>query len=236
MNSECVRTIPITEDGQLIPEAGMLILGYMLYPSCERSAHQFARLAAEETIAKAHDTAYQPGLMLKGLVEGQPIPRLLLAGQVALRVCKNYLCDGSANLSRATHVVSELNATNTTRNGKPLPTAEGRLRSTFIEYRPSIHFWAAAYTRYPLSDGNFLTGVDAIAEMHISAEFLGQFLAVARQIEEILNLAKPHPLIWSATELASEIWDFTQFPSSGPCADPPAVKTAMSSFKTRKKS
>lgn len=236
MNSECVRTIPIIEDGQLIPEAGMLILGYMLYPNCERSAHQFARIVADETVSKARDAVYQPGLILKELVEGQPIPRLLLAGQVALRVCKNYLSDGSANLSRATHVVSELNATNSTRNGKPLPTAEGRLRGTFIEYRASIHFWAAAYTCYTLCDGSFLTGVDAIAEMHISSEFLGQFLAVAKQIEEILRLAKPHPFIWSATEPASEIWDFTQFPNSGPCADPPAVKTAMSSFKTRKKS
>lgn len=79
------KTIPIVEAGQLVPEAGMLILGYMLHPNCERSAQQFTSILVEETIAKANDPSYQPSAILEKLVDVKLIRRLMLTGQLAQR-------------------------------------------------------------------------------------------------------------------------------------------------------
>jgi hypothetical protein len=215
----------------------MLVLGYMLHPKCERSAHQLARIVAEETIAKVRESDYLPGEIFQSQLDGRLIARLLLAGQAAIRVCKNFQRDGAADFSKAIHVVSELNATNKTLNGKPLPTAEGRLRKTFSEFQSSIHFWAAAYTHYPHADKGVLTGIDAINEMHVSSEFLGQFLAVAKQYEDMLDQAKPVDAIWSASDPAQEIWDFNTLPKLSPLPiESDEALQALTSYRTRKKS
>jgi len=214
----------------------MLVLGYMLNPNCERSAQQFARIVAEETIAKVRQSDYLPGEIFKSQLDGRLISRLLLTGQAAIRVCKNFQRNGVADFSKAIHVVSELNATNKTLDGKPLATSERRLRETFSEFQASIHFWAAAYTHYPLADIGVLTGIDAITEMHISSEFLGQFLAVAKQYEYMLDQAKPVDAIWSASEPAQEIWDFNILPKLSPLpVETAEEQQALTSYRTRRK-
>ena len=127
-----IRSIPITEEGQLRSDAGMLVLGYMLYPHCERSTKQFAQILAEETIASSCDPQYRAGDILGLILHKQPIPKLLLAGQVALRVCANHTRHGEAYFYRAAHVVSELNATNKTIEGKNISSDASVLRKKYF--------------------------------------------------------------------------------------------------------
>ncbi|WP_417240591.1 hypothetical protein [Celeribacter halophilus] len=229
------KTIPIVEAGQLVPEAGMLILGYMLHPNCERSAQQFTGILVEETIAKSNDPSYQPSAILEKLVDVKLIRRLMLTGQLAQRICANHARNGDGEFSKAAHVVSELNATNTTLSGDPLPTDADRLRNTFLKHRAVMHFWAASYYHYPQDDGTILTGMEAITEMLISPSFLGHFLSIAKQFEEVLAEAKPAACVWSATEPASEIWDLNQFPKMHVKRETPQAKEALRSYRSRKK-
>lgn len=231
-----VRSIPITENGQLIPEAGMLVLGYMMYPNCERSAHQFTRILAEETVAKALDPQYCPGEIMGIIIDDRLVARLILAGEVAQRVCTNHVKEGSANFNRAAHVVAERNANIKTVCGKPLPTDKDRLKATFRTYRATIHFWAAVHNEYLMEDGNSLTGVDVTEKMCGSPEFLGQFLAVAKQFEEMLAEAKPSHNIWSTSELASTIWDFEKLPTLSALPELPETVAALSSYRSQQKS
>lgn len=226
--------IPIIESGQLTPKAGMLILGYMLYPNCKRSAHQFAQIVAEETIAKASEANYQPGQIFTDQFDTRLILRLILCGQVALRMCRSQLADGNANLSKAAHVVSELNATNKTKVGKPLPTDEARLRKTFAEYRPSIHFWAAANVEYQ-QGGRTISGIEVINEMQTSPEFLGKFLSVARQMEEILHEAKPAAMVWSTSKAMHQVWDIKELPKARLLSETIDATKALASYKSRPK-
>ena len=138
------RIIPIVEAGQLVPEAGMLVLGYMFYPNCQRSAHQFAQILSEETVAKTRDPDYIPSRILTKVLDARVVSRLLLAGQLALRVCANFKREGSADFNKAAYLVSSLNAANKDGRGKSLPSDDRRLRATYSEYSASIHFWAAA--------------------------------------------------------------------------------------------
>ncbi|UWR37673.1 hypothetical protein [Sulfitobacter sp. W074] len=236
MSNQETMDIPITSNGQLKPEAGMLILGYMIHPNCERSANQFAQIIADETLAKAHDADCRPSQIFAALVDSKLINRLLLTGEVALKVCANYARTGNPDFSKAAHVVSELNSTIKTTDGKPLPTAERRLRDTFTEYQSVMPLWAAASIGYQHEDGRLISGWDALAEMHVRYEFLGRFLNAARQFELILAKAKPSDLTWSATACATEIWDFDAFPTIALGDEPEAVKAALSSYSSRKKS
>ncbi|MFG6549447.1 hypothetical protein ACGYLV_10335 [Sulfitobacter sp. M21595] len=231
-----IKDIPILENGQLRPEAGILILGYMLYPHCERSAKQFAYILEEETKDKFSGRHTQTGLILASILHKQPFSRLLLTGQVALRVCANHTRHGQAYFSRAAHIVSELNATNKTVAGKSLATDPGRLETTYREYQSVIHFWAAAYHRYALEDGRSISGIDAINEMHISLEFLGAFLATASQFEGILQEAKPPKYVWSTSRQAKEVWNFDYFPVASLGDEPPETIAALSSYRSRQKS
>lgn len=230
------KTIPIVEAGQLVPEAGMLILGYMLHPNCERSAQQFTSILVEETIAKANDPSYQPSAILEKLVDVKLIRRLMLTGQLAQRICANHARNGDPDFRKAAFLVSELNATNKTWSGQPLPTAERRLRETFQDYRAAMHFWAAAYHHYPQDDGTTLTGMEAITEMLISSSFLGHFLSIATQFEEMLAEAKPAAHVWSASEPASEIWNLSQFPKMRVKRETPQAKEALKSYHSPNKS
>ncbi|MEQ5827598.1 hypothetical protein J3456_09535 [Sulfitobacter sp. NFXS29] len=236
MEIENPAVIPITRDGQLIPEAGMLVLGYMIHPNCERSANQFAQIVARETLAKAHDPNCLPSQVLAALVDRKLINRLLLTGEVALKVCANYVRTGEPDLSKAAHIVSEVNSTLRTTDGKALPTAERRLRETFSEYQSVMALWAAAGIGYSRDDGTLFSGIDALAEMHVGYEFLGRFLNAARQIEIILAQAKPPNTLWSATVPAEEIWDFDALPTLSLGEESEAMKLARTSYRSRKKS
>lgn len=225
-----IKSIPIAVDGHLRYDAGMLVLGYMLYPHCERSAKQFTQILAEETKASSCDPHYRAGDILRLIFHKQPIPKLLLAGQVALRVCANHTRHGEAYFYRAAHVVSELNATNKTIEGKNVPSDASALRKIFLKYEPVMHFWAAAYHHYPLDDGRGISGVDVLNQMHISLEFLGAFLATAAQFEEILREAKSPQYVWSATAPASTIWDFDYFAKAKLGKETPETLAALKSY------
>jgi len=225
-----IKSIPIAEEGQLRHDAGMLVLGYMLYPHCERSTKQFAQILAEETIASSCDPHYQTGDILGLMLQKQPIPKLLLAGQVALRICANHTRHGEAYFYRASHVVSELNATNKTVEGKNISSDAGLLRGIFREYEPVMHFWAAAYHHYVLDDGRVISGVDVLNRMHISLEFLGAFLATAAQFEEILREARSPQYVWSATGPASAIWDLDYFAKAKLGEETPETLAALESY------
>jgi hypothetical protein len=207
------KTIPIVEAGQLVPEAGMLILGYMLHPNCERSAQQFTSILIEETIAKANDPSYQPSAILEKVVDTRLFLHLMLTGELAQSICANHARTGEPYYKKARFYVSESNATKKTLSGKPIPSSESTIHKNFKEYRAVMHFWAAACHHYPQEDGTTLTSsTDVITEMLISSSFLGHFLSIAKQFEEMLAEAKPAAHVWSASEPASEIWDWNQFP------------------------
>lgn len=229
------KAIPITDDGQLVQEAGMLVFGYMMHPNCERSARQFARVLSEETYAKAGGGSYQQSSISEAILDFPLINRLLLCGHVAHRVCTSYVQSGAADLTKASHIVSELNATNRTMDGKSLPTDKDRLRKTFLVYRPTIHFWAAAYCSHSLEDGRSINGLESLNEALVSPEFLGIFLAMAKHFEEILAKAKPSKFIWSAAKTGFEIWDFNQLPKMSPLPETEIAKSALASYRTRPK-
>ncbi|WP_417272727.1 hypothetical protein [Celeribacter halophilus] len=230
------KTIPIVEAGQLVPEAGMLILGYMLHPNCERSAQQFTRVLVEETIAKANDPSYQPSAILEKVVDVKVFLHLMLTGHLAQRICANHARTGEPYYKKALFLVSELNATNKTLSGKSIPSSVSTIHENFLKYRAVMHFWAASYYHYPQDDGTILTGVEAITEMLISSSFLGHFLSIAKQFEEMLAEAKPAAHVWSASEPASEIWDWNQFPKMRLKLESPKALEALKSYRSPNKS
>lgn len=224
--------IPILSKGLLRTEAGIMITAYMLFPNCQRSAHQFTRVLLEET-TKAVTPDYVESEVFRKLFDPNQWLRLRLCGELALRVCSNYQSSGKAEFSKAAYVVSERNHTNRTMEGKPLPTDEKRLRSTFSEYRASMHFWAAANVRHVDEKGEVLDPSYVIAQIQTDPTQLGNFLAKSVQFEKILQEAKPADFVWTVRNSISKIWHVDQLEHSRILPDLPETKAALETYKPR---
>jgi hypothetical protein len=161
-----MRVLPIAHEGNLTPNASFVLLGYMYYPEDERSAEQLAVLLAEESAD--FDYEIPTCELTKAVHESLPQALLSLMGELAICVATNIASDGKPLISRAAHLVSENQSTNTTVEGKPLPTTPRRIRETFTNYSSVAHFWAAdRLTRETNSSGE-LKEFLACANMFLS--------------------------------------------------------------------
>ena len=226
------RWLPLFEDGLFIPNPEDTTLGFMLFPNCQRSAHQVAQLMVDEIRAKKLDPGFRPGQLLEIVQNKLPMALLNLVGDMAIRVFTNATQGKEVSISKAAWVISERNATNTTLEGKPLPTSERRLREHFKLYRPVIHLWAASRIAHVHKSGE-LDEFNPFIHLWLDRPRLVQFLAHAAIVQSVLQEALDEPNFWSVpSELASHLDPKTSY-GIRYIGDHPSVAEALGSYSAR---
>ena len=160
------RVLPILEDGELKEDATFLVLGCMFYPEDERAAHQLAGLLGQEYHA-AEAGEKSPSALANEVFSKLRADHLCLVGEMALIVSQNIRELGVPNIGKAAHVVSENHSTNTTRDGRPLPTTQSVLRSNFGKYSAVRHLWAASWLDELTGEHSALPRFLAISDMFL---------------------------------------------------------------------